>query len=149
MVLGGDDCSGGSGSGDGDHDRNRPMKRQRERKIPQRGLGVAQLERMRLEEQKPNAAKSSSSCRIVNSPPLTLPNRSSTRFPLESCPPFLIPTAPSMRNNYFGQYHSVPAITSQQPLGNNKLLDSTVCPILLDLNSFMDNLLRFICNDRF
>lgn len=36
------------------------MKKPKQKKIPQRGLGVAQLEKLRLEEQQKNAASSSS-----------------------------------------------------------------------------------------
>lgn len=50
-------------------------KKQKEKKVPQRGLGVAQLEKIRLEEQQKKViALSSSSFSSSSSPSLSLPN---------------------------------------------------------------------------
>lgn len=54
------------GNGCSDHKSTaRPKRKGKQKKVPQRGLGVAQLERMRMEEQKKKEVGSSSSSLMV------------------------------------------------------------------------------------
>ncbi|KAK9269039.1 hypothetical protein L1049_000807 [Liquidambar formosana] len=63
--------SGGCGSGGG-----RSSKKLKQKKIPQRGLGVAQLEKIRLQEQQKKDAAVAANA-ILSSPPTISPNSSS------------------------------------------------------------------------
>ncbi|XP_043698575.1 uncharacterized protein LOC122649468 [Telopea speciosissima] len=81
----GGDCGGGGGSNGG----GRSAKKLKQKKIPQRGLGVAQLEKIRLEEQQQKgvAAGVSSPCFVIPLPPPPPPHHqssSSSPFPTSS-----------------------------------------------------------------
>uniref|UniRef100_A0A1D1ZID5 Leucine-rich repeat and calponin y domain-containing protein 2 n=1 Tax=Anthurium amnicola TaxID=1678845 RepID=A0A1D1ZID5_9ARAE len=101
LVLG--SGHGGAGRGTGKH---RPTKQPKQKKTPQRGLGVAQLERIRLEEQQKDAATTfaASSSSLAFSPgravPLPALPRAMTPFSTASdlnsagSPPVPIPPNP-------------------------------------------------------
>lgn len=55
----------------------RPKRKGKQKKVPQRGLGVAQLERMRMEEQKKEVGSSSSSLMVPVARGVTVPTSNS------------------------------------------------------------------------
>ncbi|WKA12026.1 hypothetical protein VitviT2T_029465 [Vitis vinifera] len=97
-------CSGSSsGGGGGGGGGGRPSKKPKQKKIPQRGLGVAQLEKIRLEEQnKKNspAAFFSDSSTLSSSNPsyssLSLPNYHHSHS--SSLIPFPSPSPPNLHS---------------------------------------------------
>lgn len=74
--------AGGDGNGNGNSNENagignigRSFKKQKQKKVPQRGLGVAQLEKIRLEEQQTKDAAALATVTVLSSP--LVPNESS------------------------------------------------------------------------
>ncbi|XWS52144.1 hypothetical protein CRYUN_Cryun11dG0042000 [Craigia yunnanensis] len=82
-------CSNSNTSSGGGIGNNigRSSKKQRPKKVPQRGLGVAQLEKLRIEEQKKDAAAILPSPSSVISPPTTHHKSSYLSFQIPSFHP--------------------------------------------------------------
>uniref|UniRef100_A0A5B6YQQ8 Uncharacterized protein n=1 Tax=Davidia involucrata TaxID=16924 RepID=A0A5B6YQQ8_DAVIN len=121
-------CSNSSGGGDG-----RSSKKLKQKKVPQRGLGVAQLEKIRLEEQQKRDATailsansiispSNSSCLAVPCATFRHHNPSHSSIPL---PPPLSPTHLSSPNSIFRPIPSIPNVNVLHPnsVPISKLLD--------------------------
>ncbi|KAJ6423645.1 hypothetical protein OIU84_024590 [Salix udensis] len=75
--------SNGDGDGDGDGGISighisRSSRKHKQKKVPQRGLGVAQLEKIRLEEQQKNDI----SVNLPSPPPISLTNPSNLSMPI-------------------------------------------------------------------
>lgn len=107
----------GGGSGGGGGNNGRSLKKAKQRKVPQRGLGVAQLEKIRLEEQEKrdvNGTPISSSSSSTKSSYLNNFHHSSstTTTPLPSRPP----PPPEFRPPLPLQYMDV-KLPSTVPLG--------------------------------
>lgn len=79
-------ASGGNSSGGG---CSRSSKKMKQKKVPQRGLGVAQLEKIRLEEQqkKDAAAALQAAATILTPNPILSPSNSSSCLAVQ-CPTF-------------------------------------------------------------
>lgn len=106
----GNDAVAAAGSGGVGAGRSRPVKKPKERRVPQRGLGVAQLEKIRLEEQQRSVAASFSNVSsssvslssglVIPLPPMVrVSNQSSSIAPAMPIPSdpfsqFLIPKPP-------------------------------------------------------
>lgn len=88
-------CSNSSSGGGGGGNIVRSSKKQKPKRVPQRGLGVAQLERIRLEEQQKKDASSSSS----SSPTMQL--LSSNHQPCSSSIAFQPPAADHLSSSLF------------------------------------------------
>lgn len=73
---GGSGCAGGSGAGNIIiiNNNNRSSKRLKQKKVPQRGLGVAQLEKIRLEEQQKKDAAAAAAIQIQANATVLSPN---------------------------------------------------------------------------
>lgn len=108
---------GGGGGGSGGSGSNRSSKKLKQKKVPQRGLGVAQLEKIRLEEQQkkggatfpPNSLVSptNSSCLAVGQCAPTNFRQTPSPFPVPLPPP-PPPTDLSSPNSGFRPSSSIP-----------------------------------------
>ncbi|KAH7859638.1 hypothetical protein Vadar_003615 [Vaccinium darrowii] len=108
--------SSSGGDGGGGSSSSRSSKKLKEKKVPQRGLGVAQLEKIRLEEQQKKDGSISSPISFPS------PSNSSQNFrhnpspSLVPFPPPPLPTDLSTPNSLFRQDSSIPNIDFLHPL---------------------------------
>ncbi|XP_072999462.1 uncharacterized protein [Typha latifolia] len=90
----------------------RSSKKNKPKKIPQRGLGVAQLEKLRLEEQQKNAGSSSSSSSPPSNPSQDHPNL----FPLSADR-----SSAPLRHPISASSNSVDLFNTPYPLENSRI----------------------------